>query len=145
MSQNNDSTNLTTLQKVEKILGGDTDLLLQESEKLGKELAQKDLSNSQIRNIYIVVKRISSSGQFTDSERHELKLLIPKIQYAIAREQKSPKAWKRLGEMLDLCIRQVNNSDNFNYFAEFFEAVVAFHYSEREKMKQKGKYHRGGR
>jgi len=145
MSQNNDSTNLTTHQKVEKILGGDTDLLLQESEKLGKELAQNDLSNSQIRNIYSIVKRISSSGQFTDSEKHELKLLIPKIQYAVAREQRSPKAWKRLGEMLTHCIQQVNNPDKFNHFAEFFEAIVAFHYSEREKIKQEKRYHRGGR
>jgi CRISPR type III-A-associated protein Csm2 len=145
MSQNYDSKNLNTSQRVEKILGGDTDLLLQESEKLGRELAKNDLSNSQIRNIYSTVKRISSGRQFSGSEKHELKLLIPKIQYAVAREQRSPKAWKSLGDMLTLCIQQVDNQDNFNHFAEFFEAIVAFHYSEREKMKQERRHHRGGR
>lgn len=145
MSNMNDPKNLSVSQKVSKILGGDTDLLLQESERLGRELAQNDLSNSQIRNIYSTVKRISSVGQFTEPEKHELKLLIPKIQYAVAREQRSPKAWKSLGDMLTLCIQQVDNPGNFIHFAEFFEAIVAFHYSERGKMKQERRHYKGGR
>lgn len=132
--------------KVKSILQGNTDMLLSESKRLGRDLAQNDLSKSQIRNIYSTVKRISSSGQFGAAEQHELKLLIPKIQYAVAREQRGPKAWKSLGEMLTLCIQNINaEQKHFAHFAEFFEAIVAYHYSEHEKRKQERRHYSGGR
>ena len=132
---------LSIQQKVMEILKGNTNLLLDESERLGRDLAQNDLSKSQIRNIYSTVKRISSGGDFDERDQHELKLLIPKIQYAVAREQRSPKAWKSLGDMLTLCIQNVGDDrKQFNHFAEFFEAIVAYHYSEHEKRKQERRY-----
>lgn len=108
---------------------GRADRLVQSAEKLGSELAKADLTKSQIRNIYATVKMIAATRKFGEAEQYQIRLLVPKLQYAAARQP----ALKRLTETLTQCIEMLGNEANYFYrFADFFEAIVAYHYSARE-------------
>jgi len=107
-----------------------TNRLVRSAEALGRELARADLTKSQIRNIYATVKMIAAKRDFDKSpkSRGQIDLLVPKLHYAAARQP----ALKRLAETLSQCIRMLEGKQEyFDRFSDFFEAIVAYHYSFR--------------
>jgi CRISPR-associated protein Csm2 len=94
--------------------------LVNNAEKLGRHLGRVTrMSTSQIRNIYSDVK------QMQKFKPYELNLLRPKMAYAAKRNPQT----KDLQEVLDLAIRKIDNQKKFEKFKDFFEAIVAYHYS----------------
>ena len=114
------------------IVERNVDTLVEYADYLGRRVAGEELGRTQIRNIYGMVKAFQSKRQ---SDLSQLKLMIPKLKYAAARESKlSP-----LVEALSKGIELVGTDPNrFKNFADFFEAVVAYHYvASEERKKQK--------
>jgi len=122
--------NQEMINKIENILNGDYKLLNEFAEELGKKYApQSDgekkskLSTSQIRNILDDVQRMRKE----DIEKGKLEMLRPKIAYVAGRNKESF-ALKELREILDECIKRVdNNFMKFENFRNFFEAIVGYH------------------
>ncbi len=89
----------------------------------------KDVTSSQLRNIYAKAKPIR--------EKKKLKMLRPNLAYVIAR-QKNENA-KYIMHWLDKLIQEVEHEKDPNEvegFKKFFEAVVAYHkYFEESKKK----------
>jgi CRISPR type III-A-associated protein Csm2 len=117
---------------------GNADVLVSYARELGSSVAVDDLGRTQIRNIFGMIKQIQSTGLGGDNTRR-LKLLIPKLDYAAAREKKL----KKLVESLTNGIQLVGNDPTkFNRFADFFEATVAYHYvvseDKKDQRRQKG-------
>jgi CRISPR-associated protein Csm2 len=103
------------------ILAGDSKKLVEDAEKLGRYLAQrrgriKEMTTSQIRNIFSEVKRM-------EFNKYKIELLRPKLAYTARHEEV-----RDLQEVLDEAIRKVeNDEEKFERFRDFFEAVVAYH------------------
>ena len=99
--------------------GGET--LIKEAEQLGKRLA-RNLTTSQIRNIYGAVKKMQMKGK---PDTHKLLMLKPKLAYAAKRHGKGA---ENLKDVLTQAIDFVGNDQkNFNRFVDFFEAILAYH------------------
>lgn len=103
------------------------------AEKFGADLAHgKDaLTTSQIRNVFGEVRRIQMKNRKTYEESSIL-LLRPKLAYSAKRARGN--AVKDLADVLSQGINAVvtEGSDDdkkkrFNNFADFFEAVLAYH------------------
>lgn len=100
--------------------GGET--LVKEAEQLGKQLA-RNLTTSQIRNIYGAVKKMQMKGGELDT--HKLLMLKPKLAYAAKRHGGGVDTLKDvLTQAIDLV---GNDSKKFNRFVDFFEAILAYH------------------
>jgi CRISPR type III-A-associated protein Csm2 len=108
---------------------GDTDTLISYAMELGQRVAGQDLGRTQIRNIYGMVKAFESKQPY---DYDQLKLLIPKLHYAAARENKLEPLVEALTSSIQLIEGQ---EDRFKRFASFFEAVVAYHYAASQKRK----------
>ena len=93
--------------------------LVDAAENLGRKLA-KNLKTSQIRKVYGAVKKIQMSDEFN---QNELIMLKPKLAYAAARKSEV----EDLKNTLTQAINQVDNSDKFKNFVDFFEAILAYH------------------
>lgn len=115
------------------IVEGDTDTLISYALELGQRIAGRDLGRTQIRNIYGMVKGFESKQSH---DYDQLKLLIPKLHYAAARESKLEPLVEALSGGIQLIEgREEEKKERFQRFANFFEAVVAYHYAESEKSK----------
>ena len=121
---------MNALEEIKKNLGpildGDNQKLVENAEKLGKHLATKGLTTSQIRNVFDVAKRISWSESAID----KLNLLRPKLAYTAGRHRKKMPVIVDLQEILDGAIQEVVKSKGkkkFTNFQNFFEAIVAYH------------------
>lgn len=96
-------------------------ILVDTAESLGRELAQKELTKSQIRNIYGAVKKMEKKG----FDYHKFLMLKPKLAYAARRHGKGV---QRLKEVLTEAIELVgDDKDKFPKFVDFFEAILAYH------------------
>lgn len=94
------------------------------TEKLGKELAGKGLTNSQIRNFYSEVKRLQHRG--LEANKSKVLMLRPKFAYASAR--KEIKGSKLLNEEMQKALPLAGQSERaFANFCDFFEAILAYH------------------
>lgn len=95
-------------------------------QKIGTALKQ-DLKAAQIRNIFGKVRQIEMYWGTTEPEDkvalRDLILLKPKLRYQAERKQEV----KALAELLAKMIDQVDNRDKFQRFADFFEAILAYH------------------
>jgi CRISPR-associated protein Csm2 len=114
------------------------------AEEFGKWLATNKLTTTQIRNVYGEVKRIQMRG-YTSSFESELLLLKPKLAYAKARKTGGGAAAATSAESLQKVlskgidaifslphdISEENQKETklsqFETFASFFEAVLAYH------------------
>jgi CRISPR/Cas system CSM-associated protein Csm2 small subunit len=95
------------------ITKGDAKTLVSYAMELGEEVAGEDLTRTQIRNIYGMVKAFEAK-QTRDYD--ELILMLPKL--------------KPLVEALSDAILLIDKDEKrFQRFARFFEAVVAYHYA----------------
>ena len=101
--------------------GGET--LVKEAEQFGRQLAARNLTTSQIRNIYGAVKKMQMKGGELDT--HKLLMLKPKLAYAAKRHGGGVETLKDvLTQAIDLV---ENDLKNFNRFVDFFEAILAYH------------------
>ena len=129
-----------SLEKI--IVDGDPEELLNRAEKVGRGLSNT-LKTSQIRNIFGSVRQIQMNwppepkdpGKLDAAERaklteaadrgwRQLLLLIPKLKY----QGERIKEVRPLADVLTPAIRLVKKDrTRFQRFAEFFEAILAFH------------------
>ena len=99
--------------------GGET--LVKEAAQLGERLA-RNLTTSQIRNIYGAVKKMQMKGEL---DTHKLLMLKPKLAYAAKRHGGGVNTLKEvLTQAIDLV---ENDSRKFDRFVDFFEAILAYH------------------
>jgi len=116
------------------IVADDTEKLVSEAEVIGKYLA-KDLSTSQIRNVFGTVKQVSLSwtAQSTAEEGkayyRQILLLKPKMAYQEGRAGRQQKeAIRSFRQVLEQSINCIEGDvKRFKRFAEFFEAILAYH------------------
>ena len=98
------------------------------SEFFGRYLVYLDLSTSQIRNIYGDVMKMKMKG----FNFNELLLLKPRLAYTTERKgtEGSRKFREKIERALDKVIFSKQNQDKlFQNFANFFEAILAYHRS----------------
>jgi len=97
--------------------------LVKIAEKLGKHLKLKELTTSQIRNVFWSVKKMEMRG----FKEKELLLLKPKLAYAASRPG-SEQGTRDLRSILSNAIDFVGDSqERFENFCNFFEAILAYH------------------
>jgi len=103
---------------LDAILAGNSEKMVNDAERLGKHLADRRMTSSQIRNIFSEVKGMH------EFEKYKLDLLRPKLAYTAGRH----KQVQDLQEVLDAAIRKVGDDESkFENFKNFFEAIVAYH------------------
>lgn len=94
------------------------------AEYMGKAMAEKNLTSSKIRSIYGEIKRIQM-GEFA-KEKSSFYLLRPKVAYAVGRE-KTNVGLQLFKLLFDKSAQCVKDKDTFLHFANFMEAVLAYH------------------
>ena len=110
----------------EKVITEGGEILVKEAEQLGKQLS-KNLTKSQIRNIYGAVKKMQMKGGIL-ANSHTFLMLKPKLAYAAKRHERQSKGLETLRDVLTQAIGYVgNHQGNFNRFVDFFEAILAYH------------------
>lgn len=104
-----------------RVIAEGGEILVKEAEQLGKHLA-RNLTTSQIRNIYGAVKKMQLKGK---PDTHKLLMLKPKLAYAAKRHGEGVDTLK---EVLTQAIDHVgDDQQKFNRFVDFFEAILAYH------------------
>jgi len=104
-----------------KIITEGGEVLVSAADKLGESLA-RNLTTSQIRNIYTAVKKM----QMKKFDAHKFAMLKPKLAYA-AKRARSQGA-DRLKDELTAAINVVgSDAEKFPRFVDFFEAILAYH------------------
>lgn len=127
------------------LVDGDVGLLVQWSDQVGKALADQGLSTNQIRNVFGTVRQIQlrwdkPGGSAEAQAFRDAVLLRPKLAYFAEREKKSKGGdrstvgMETLQKVLDPALQIVSEGnqprrERFERFAEFFEAIVAYHKS----------------
>lgn len=109
------------VERLKKILGGDVKELNAYAEELAEKYVSgretEKLSTSQIRSVLDEIQRMREF----DHER--LQLLRPKLAYAAGRHGGMVRYFQKL---MDLLIN-MTTKDNYQYFKNFVEAIVAYH------------------
>ncbi len=95
---------------------GDNDLI--EKVKKFVEANYRDITTSQLRNIYSQVKKASLQ---------DLPLIRPKLAYIAGRTDTKKRGMHRLIDLLDELIQKVNDEEKLVGFKTFFESVLAYH------------------
>lgn len=119
---------------------GNVVLLVEWADKVGQALAAKGLSTSQIRNVFGTVRQIQLRWDKpgSDAEQQAFRdavLLRPKLAYFAERGkggERGTAGMEILQLVLDPALELVGEGnkprlDRFSRFAEFFEAIVAYH------------------
>ena len=94
------------------------------AEFIGKAMAEKNLTSSKIRSIYGEIKRIQM-GEFA-KEKASFYLLRPKVAYAVGRDKENI-GLQLFKLVFDKSAKCVKDKDTFLHFANFMEAVLAYH------------------
>jgi len=100
------------------------DELVEYAEKMGKYLRAMYLKTSQIRKILDAVNKIKATTDYQKFNREELVLLKPKLAYAAGKQEQQVKP---LMNVLLPCIDKVKTYPDFKKFAQFLEAIIAYH------------------
>ena len=113
------------------IVEGDAKVLTDQAKAIGDSLARQ-LTTSQIRNIFGTVRQIEMgwSLRATEEERkyaaRQLLLLKPKLAYQARRER--GRGVQQLADILIPAIDLVGEDrGRFQNFVDFFEAILAYH------------------
>lgn len=110
-------------EEIAQIINGDVVKLVNVAEKLGSHLNNRELTTSQIRNVFGLVKKMEMAG----FDHKKFILLKPKLAYAAARPGAS-NGIRDLKKVLTGAIDNVGNDESkFQTFVEFFEAILAYH------------------
>lgn len=94
------------------------------AEFIGKEMADNKLTSSKIRSVYGEIKRIQM-GEFA-KEKSSFYLLRPKVAYAVGRDKENI-GLQLFKLVFDKSAKCVKDKDTFLHFANFMEAVLAYH------------------
>ena len=94
------------------------------AEFIGKEMADNKLTSSKIRSVYGEIKRIQM-GEFA-KEKASFYLLRPKVAYAVGRDKENI-GLQLFKLVFDKSAKCVKDKDTFLHFANFMEAVLAYH------------------
>ncbi|RLC17334.1 MAG: type III-A CRISPR-associated protein Csm2 [Deltaproteobacteria bacterium] len=119
---------LPNAQTIKEIIKGDTKKLVQEAERMGEHFRnlkakRKELTTSQIRNVFGSVKKMEMKG----FDANELRLLKPKLAYAAYRPG-AKDGTRDLRTVLSTAIDCVEeDKEKFENFCNFFEAILAYH------------------
>lgn len=106
---------------------------------LAKRFKEGDLTTSQIRNVYGEVKKIQmKNSMLKENEKIDvlpIRMILPKLAYSAARAKK--KGTEEFKDILTKGIETVLENEDFNelkkrfeMFANFFEALLAYHKAE---------------
>lgn len=96
------------------------------TEKAGQMMKSKNLSTSQIRNVYGEIKRIQVAGY--EKEKTSFYLLKPKMAYALGRDDKNL-GLKLFKKIFDKCFDYVKDEKTYKNFCNLIEALIAYHKS----------------
>jgi len=119
-------------EKLKMILGGNTRELIKEADRLGKALKEKNLTTSQIRNIFGEVRSIEQevrvgTEKLPLSVQRRLLMLKPKMAYQVGRFGNN-QALRALVETLSEAIDLIGDDvERFHTFIDLFEAILAYH------------------
>lgn len=94
------------------------------AEFIGKAMADNKLTCSKIRSVYGEIKRIQM-GEFA-KEKASFYLLRPKVAYAVGRDKENI-GLQLFKLVFDKSAKCVKDKDTFLHFANFMEAVLAYH------------------
>ena len=94
------------------------------AEFMGKAMADNKLTSSKIRSVYGEIKRIQM-GEFA-KEKSSFYLLRPKVAYAVGRDKENI-GLQLFKLVFDKSAKCVKDKDTFFHFANFMEAVLAYH------------------
>ena len=100
------------------------------AEYMGKSMADNQLTSSKIRSIYGEIKRIQM-GQF-EKGKASFYLLRPKVAYAVGRDKKNT-GLQLFKLVFDVAAQYVKDDNTFKHFANFMEAVLAYHRANVKK------------
>ena len=121
-SQSRDNRGPTRVNLDARVITEGGEILVKEAEQQGQQLA-RNLTTSQIRNIYGAVKKMQMKGGELDT--HKLLMLKPKLAYAAKRHGGGVDALKDvLTQAIDLVGK---DKEKFSRFVDFFEAILAYH------------------
>jgi|WetSurMetagenome_2_1015567.scaffolds.fasta_scaffold08620_3 CRISPR-associated protein Csm2 len=99
------------------------------AEAAGKQMANKGLTTSKIRNIFGEIKRIQVSG--FEKEKSSFYLLSPKVAYAVGREKSTNRGSidgiLLFQDIFKKATEQVTDTKSYKNFCDFMEALVAYH------------------
>ena len=96
------------------------------TEKAGQMMKSKNLSTSQIRNVYGEIKRIQVAGY--EKEKTSFYLLKPKMAYALGRDDKNL-GLKLFKKIFDKCFDYVKDEKTYKNSCNLIEALIAYHKS----------------
>lgn len=91
----------------------------------GKDLKDKNFSNSQIRNVYGELKRIELKGY--ENEKTSFLLLKPKVAYANSRQNNT--GMNNFKNVFDKAYESIDCEKSFSNFMQIMEAILAYHKS----------------
>lgn len=94
------------------------------AEHIGKSMADERLTSSKFRSVYGEIKRIQM-GNF-EKEKAAFYLLRPKMAYAVGRDKENA-GLQLLKKVFDVAADCVKDGRTFINFANFMEAVLAYH------------------
>lgn len=106
------------------IENGADEALTDYAEFIGKAMADNKLTSSKIRSVYGEIKRIQM-GEFA-KEKASFYLLRPKVAYAVGRDKENI-GLQLFKLVFDKSAKCVKDKDTFLHFANFMEAVLAYH------------------
>jgi CRISPR type III-A-associated protein Csm2 len=113
-----------------RIIGtGDVTLLIERADELAKQLKQRDLTLTQVRNIFTEVRRIELLAATLPESQvlRQLRLLKPKLAYLASRQGREGRAGQALEQILVPAIDAVQRVEpDFRHFVDFCEAFVAY-------------------
>jgi len=121
----------TTQQLKAIIEDGDAKTLVESAQSVGQALAEMKLASSQIRSVFATTRQIQmkwlpgASEPSAKASIHQLLLLKPRLAYQASRDQ--GQAVGKLKQVLEPAIDLVTNREQFTHFAEYFEAILAYH------------------
>jgi CRISPR-associated protein Csm2 len=96
-----------------------TKLEIEEQSRSGnRRRKEKELTTSQIRNIFDVIQRM------TKYDENKLQLLRPKLAYLAGKHGGRVKEFQTL---IEKCLPLVTDDTTFTNFKNFIEAIVAYH------------------
>ncbi len=102
-----------------------------------KPVFRKTLSTTQLRKFFGELKNIEANTSSISFNLAKIKMIKPKLAYAVGREKSDNPKIKDLYIEFEQAINAISKYEHFKNFVQLFEAVVAYHkYYENHKEKQ---------
>lgn len=98
------------------------DLLVKDAERLAESI-KDDLRASQLRRIYVEVKKIEMNYKKEPFKPDRVILLKPRLVYAASKKSEVVP----IKNIFIKCIDKIQDIEDFNKFVTFFEAILAYH------------------